>query len=114
MESPMHFFRLLPLIAILFAACSSAAPSTPIAVDSAYEWQKRSAVMPTPRSEMAAAVIDNLIYVPGGYDSTSNASDRLEVYVPVSDAWASLTLMPAPRHHVMATSYDGKLYVFGG
>lgn len=77
-------------------------------------WEERSGIMPTPRSENAAAVIDGLIYIPGGNDVDSLPTDSLEVYDPQTDTWAVRAPMPEPRHHMMTASYNGRLYAFGG
>src|SRR5690349_7067716 len=60
---------------------------------------KEGATMPTRRSEIAAAVIDGLIYVPGGFGGT----DTLEVYDPAADSWKKRASMPEGRHHEMVT-----------
>jgi N-acetylneuraminic acid mutarotase len=66
--------------------------------------------MPTPRSETAAAVLGDLIYVPGGFGDEK----ALEVYDPAADTWKTLKPMPDGRHHLMVAARKGLLYVFGG
>jgi N-acetylneuraminic acid mutarotase len=70
--------------------------------------------MGVPRSETAAAVVDGLIYVPGGFDDESDNSNVLEVYDPAADHWRQLAAMPQPRNHPMVAAYHGRVYVFGG
>jgi N-acetylneuraminic acid mutarotase len=72
-------------------------------------WVERNS-MPTPRSEMAAAVLDELIYVPGGFGGT----DIFEVYDSAADEWQELAALPDGRNHLMVTALDGYVYVFGG
>jgi len=67
--------------------------------------------MPSPaRSEMPAVTLGEWIYVPGGFGDPA----RLDRYPPQTYRWQSLVPMPAGRHHLMATAYGGKLYLFGG
>lgn len=80
------------------------------------------APMPTPRRELAAAVIDGKLYVVGGRDGALNRLDTLEIYDPAFDTWESseapagtLASMPAPLRDVLAAGViNGKLYVVGG
>ena len=66
--------------------------------------------MPTARSEMRAAVVDGIFYVPGGFGGLTS----FEAYDPANDSWTQLAPLPEPAHHMMVTSYNGKVYVFGG
>lgn len=72
-------------------------------------WTER-VPMPTPRSESAAAVLDELIYIPGGF----GGSDTFEVYDTVADEWRELAPLPEGRNHLMTAALDGYVYVFGG
>ncbi len=66
--------------------------------------------MPTARSEMRAAVVDGIFYVPGGFGGLTS----FEAYDPANDSWTELAPLPEPAHHMMVTGYNGKVYVFGG
>jgi len=66
--------------------------------------------MPTARSENAAAVVEHMIYVPGGF----GGEQTLEAYDTTTDTWKALADLPEPRHHLMSASYAGKVYIFGG
>ena len=68
------------------------------------------APMPTARSEMPAALLDGLIYLPGGF----GGEQALEAYDPAADRWHSLAPMPEGRHHLMAAAHAGRVYIFGG
>ncbi len=72
-------------------------------------WQEVG-TMPTSRSENRGALIDGLIYVPGGWGGES----VLEAYDPGSGEWTTLADLPDGRHHFMTTVHNGKLYLFGG
>lgn len=83
------------------------------------------AIMPSPRSEMAAAAIGSKIYVVGGSPGTL---DTVEVYDVDSDSWISseeldeddpsatdsVAPLPLAVNHAAAAAYDGRLYVVGG
>src|SRR5687768_1406000 len=97
---------------ILFVGCivffvSSCGSKTQPA--SSEEWTQLAS-MPTARSENAAAVIDENIYVSGGF----GGEKKFEAYDTATDSWKSLAELPEPRHHLMSASYDGKVYIFGG
>ena len=77
--------------------------------------------MPTARSEMPAVELNGLIYVPGGFGPVPGGLANgkgpvttFDAYDPAVDRWRSLAPMPEPRHHLMLTTYHGKIYVFGG
>src|SRR5688572_23819104 len=70
--------------------------------------------MPTPRTEVAGAALDNKIYVIGGLDQRGSAVSTVEVYDPEVDRWNASTPLPQPLHHAAAASHNGTLYVVGG
>ncbi len=72
-------------------------------------WQGGTAQLPA-RSEMPAAVLNGLIYVPGGFGGET----VFQAYDPGGEAWIDLAPLPSGRHHAMAAAADGKIYLFGG
>jgi N-acetylneuraminic acid mutarotase len=74
------------------------------------------APMPTPRTEVTAAVLRDDIYVIGGFDEFGQVTDIVEVYNIANNTWskAAAAPLPEPLHHTAAASYDGKIYVVGG
>jgi N-acetylneuraminic acid mutarotase len=70
--------------------------------------------MPTPRSELAGAVLDGKIYIVGGLISESVPTNVVEVYDPKIEKWVTVAPLPEPLDHTAASSYNGKLYVVGG
>ncbi|MCT2583842.1 Kelch repeat-containing protein [Actinophytocola gossypii] len=80
------------------------------------------AAAPTARNSAASAVIDGEIYVVGGRQFSLNPDGTarqvnvptLEVYDPATDTWETRAPMPEARGGLAATTYRGKLYVFGG
>ena len=73
-----------------------------------------STPMPSRRAEHAAAVIDGVIYLPGGLDGDGKTLDTFESYDPATDTWATLPPLPEPRDHFGLAALDGKLYLTGG
>ena len=65
-------------------------------------------------SEMAVAELDGKIYVLGGYPSTRQVQDTVQVYDPALDAWDFSVPLPLPLHHPVVVGVDGKLLSFGG
>jgi N-acetylneuraminic acid mutarotase len=70
--------------------------------------------MPTPRSAMAAAIIDDKIYVAGGQGEKVKKDNIVEVYDISSNTWAKGTALPESLDHLGMATYDGRLYVVGG
>jgi len=73
------------------------------------EWRGGTAQQPA-RSEMPAAVLNGLIYVPGGFGGET----VFQTYEPVTGVWDDLAPLPEGRHHLMAAAAGGKVFVFGG
>lgn len=69
--------------------------------------------MPTARSEMSAGVIDDRIFVPGGWGNGFDQSTALEMYDPATDAWTKLADLPFHVNHHATAVYNNALYVFG-
>ncbi|MCX9024918.1 MAG: hypothetical protein OIN85_02345 [Candidatus Methanoperedens sp.] len=76
-------------------------------------WATKSA-MPTARSDLLAASTGGLLYVIGGTGGPSGATNAVEAYNPVTDAWAALAPIPNPVYQDAIGVIDGKLYVAGG
>jgi N-acetylneuraminic acid mutarotase len=80
-------------------------------------WSSR-APLPTPRSEVASAVLDGKIYVIGGFVASGQTSNVVEVYDPVADRWSRREPLPEARDHAMAAAMaepaEHRLFVFGG
>jgi N-acetylneuraminic acid mutarotase len=69
--------------------------------------------MPSPRYGFGTAVVNNKIYVVGGYDGGNYLSEVLE-YDPAFDAWTRRADMPTPRSELGVTAWNGKIYAIGG
>ena len=98
-------------------APTTTAPVTATTVTPAPSWSRIQG-MAFPRSEMPAAVLDGLIYVPGGFMGTAQggAEGRAEVeaYDPTTDSWERTVPLLEARHHLMTVAMDGRLWVIGG
>jgi N-acetylneuraminic acid mutarotase len=82
---------------------------------------RTAAPAPTKRTEVAAAMLGNRIYVVGGFEKPSlnnvinlSITPSLEEYDPSTDQWTSKTPMPVGLHHVGIGVVDGRMYVVGG
>ena len=63
---------------------------------------------------MPLALVDQGIFVPGGFLLDQSATDSVEIYHPDTDTWSKLPGMPNPRHYFTASVVDGIIYVIGG
>jgi DNA-binding CsgD family transcriptional regulator/N-acetylneuraminic acid mutarotase len=69
---------------------------------------------PTPVTDIAAAVIGGLLYVPGGRLDDGQPTDILEVYDPRRDSWEQRASLPKPVSAYALVPFEGKIYLFGG
>ncbi|HSA72765.1 MAG TPA: kelch repeat-containing protein [Nitrososphaeraceae archaeon] len=112
-KNPLFIVIVLSVLAyaiITMAYTTSASPQSHL---SESYWTNGSK-MPTPRSAMAAAILDDKIYVAGGQGGKVKKDKIVEVYDIKSDQWTKVTSLPEPLDHLGMASYDGKLYVVGG
>ncbi len=72
--------------------------------------------MPKAVYDVRAAVINGLIYVPGGKLTPDDPkpTDILEIYDTISGQWHSGPPLPIPLSAYGLVAYEGELYVFGG
>ena len=70
----------------------------------------------SPVFDARAAVINGLIYIPGGRLSIQDMqpSDILEIYDTNTNQWSSGAPLPIPLSGYGLVAYEGYLYVFGG
>src|SRR5437660_8123175 len=77
-------------------------------------WSTRPPI-PTARSGLAAAVVDNELWVFGGEDVLDFVVHaEVEVYNPATNSWRQLPNMPAGRHGIWASAIGNKIYIPGG
>jgi N-acetylneuraminic acid mutarotase len=96
----------IALAPMALAPVARAAPSDP------GRWERR-AQAGVVRSEVAATVLGDRIYVVGGLTS-AGPTDAVEEYDPVADRWRTLPPLPQRVHHPAAASWNGRVYVMGG
>jgi len=94
----------------LGAQTTSRAPSDP---DTPGRWESRK-TMTWGRQEVAVAALDGKVYVIGGFGSTAEPVDIVEVYDPALDEWRTAAPLPIAVHHAVAAVVDGRLFVIGG
>ena len=76
---------------------------------------------PTKRTEVAAATVNDKIYVVGGFEPPGfgnfinlGITSSLQEFDPATDRWTAKAPMPVGLHHVGIGVAGGKLYVIGG
>lgn len=69
---------------------------------------------PTPVSAISAAILGDLIYIPGGLGIDEIPVKLLEVYNPLKDTWQVASSLPIPISGYALIAYEGRLFLFGG
>lgn len=78
-------------------------------------WTIKPSVMPHPRMQSAAAVLDGKVYVVGGWDGvTRGLLSSVDVYDPSLDTWTIGAPMPTARRVLGAAMVDNAIYAMGG
>jgi hypothetical protein len=71
--------------------------------------------MPSPSSDLTAAVYQDKLYVFGGYGTSGgNWLKETYLYDPSSNSWTRKADMPTARWGPLAVELNGLIYVFGG
>ncbi|MBI4569006.1 MAG: hypothetical protein HY719_11485 [Planctomycetes bacterium] len=79
-----------------------------------WRWRAR-APMPTARSELGAATVNNIIYAIGGrVGDGSVKSAVVEAYDPATNSWTTKQPMPTARDSLAVVPMNGKIYAIGG
>jgi uncharacterized protein (TIGR03437 family) len=79
-------------------------------------WRTRTPA-PTARGGLGSGALRNRIQVFGGEGNSGtpeNTFAQHEEYDPVSDTWATLTLMPTPRHGLYGVTLANRVFAPGG
>ena len=97
---------------MLVCACTTSETRTPAPQATGLEWVSLAPV-PTPRTEVAAAVADGRIVVVGGFAPGATVPTT-EIYDVAGDAWSAGPDLPVAVNHAMGASLGGEAYVFGG
>jgi len=73
------------------------------------------APLPEPLHHSAAATLDDVIYVIGGYRTLAfDPADAVYRYDPRSDAWSKVASLPTARGALAAATIDGRIFAVGG
>jgi N-acetylneuraminic acid mutarotase len=78
------------------------------------ETWSRSVPLPEARGGAAAAVVDSVIYVMGGWTPANPASATVEAFDLRTQRWTRKASMPTARSATTATVLNGRVYVLGG
>src|ERR1051325_1967972 len=107
MLTPRTHARLCSLMAgllLVFASASAFAQGA---------W-KNVAPFPEPREELLGAAAGGKLYVFSGLIPLWHPAGVVYEYDPATDKWAKKKPMALPAHHMAVTSYNNKVYAFGG
>jgi N-acetylneuraminic acid mutarotase len=77
------------------------------------DWRAHAA-LPVPRTEVAAAQLNEQIFVAGGFLADGRSSSEVDLYLPKADRWLRAPDLPAAVNHAAAASSRGRLFVLGG
>jgi DNA-binding CsgD family transcriptional regulator len=69
---------------------------------------------PTSVTGINAAVLGGLIYIPGGRLPSGKPTNITEIYDPLTNNWSSGAPLPKPLSDYALTTFEGKIFVFGG
>jgi DNA-binding CsgD family transcriptional regulator/N-acetylneuraminic acid mutarotase len=69
---------------------------------------------PTAVTDISAAVIRGMIYVPGGKLASGLPTDKTEIYNPQTNQWSVGQPLPKPLSGYALAVFEGRIYVFGG
>ncbi len=75
-------------------------------------WMEKAKI-PTERINSSICVVNNKIYIIGGYDSSGLIS-KVEEYNPTTDTWTRKANMLTPRAGLSTCTVNGKIYAIGG
>jgi Kelch motif protein len=76
-------------------------------------WQE-GPPLPTPRTEVAAAVAGSEIVVAGGYLADGRTTARVDLYDPARRTWRRGPALPLPLNHAAMTALGGGAVLVGG
>jgi N-acetylneuraminic acid mutarotase len=69
---------------------------------------------PHSRGEVSAALVGDVAYVVGGFDTTGHTTGLVERLDLRTGHWSTSPSLPEPLNHMNAVGYHGQLYVVGG
>ncbi len=119
--APMPTARTRLAVAAYAGRAVAIGGDTPGGATGAVEWfdpvedtWTKGAAKPTAASNVSAAVIGDVIVVPGGMTASGAPTEIVEIYDTGADAWSRVAPLPAPRMAHAIAAFEGKVYVLGG
>jgi N-acetylneuraminic acid mutarotase len=102
-------------VAVALAGCLGRTTDSPAPVDiqTPGAWTTL-APMPSARQEVAVAVLNDRVFVIGGFGPGGESVATVESYDPTTDRWETRVPLPAATHHAAAAVVGGRLFVAGG
>ena len=88
-------------------------PPPPSAPKNTITWSTRAAA-PIDRAEALKAVVDNKIYVFGGFNDANGPVKRSDVYDPAANTWTQIADLPTRLTHAGVAVEGRDVYVAGG
>ena len=76
-------------------------------------WTERPGA-PSSRGEVSAALVGEVAYIVGGFDTSGHTTARVERLDLRTGRWSSSPPLPEPLNHMNTAGYRGQLYVVGG
>jgi N-acetylneuraminic acid mutarotase len=70
--------------------------------------------MPTAREDVGIGVVNDKIYVIGGWRQDSNSLNTVEMYDPESNTWTKKADLPEKKEELGVAVVNGKIYAIGG
>jgi N-acetylneuraminic acid mutarotase len=104
----MTAVRMLPVLAAALLAV------TPALGGAAAPAWRSDAPVPTPRTEVAAAVANGEVVVAGGFLADGSTTGVAEAYAPRTNRWRRLPDLPQAVNHAAGGSWRGRMLVAGG
>jgi len=69
---------------------------------------------PQALTSSASGQLNGIIYLAGGFDSSTNPHSTLQAYNPTKNTWATLASMPDSLANAVGGVINGRLYIAGG
>jgi hypothetical protein len=91
LEVMVLLFTAILLLPILSYAQIATTPSSSFTAESFWI---NGAPMPTPRTEIAAALLGDNTYIIGGFDKSGRVTDIVEVYNLKNNSWTKVAPIP--------------------
>lgn len=70
--------------------------------------------MPSAQCEAATVVVNDKLYLLGGWSDQTSPFALVQIYDGKSKSWSQGTPLPEPVHHAGVAAVDGKIYLVGG